>query len=508
VWKSCQSQNLSDEYLAWAGRVVGRGFASSGFIDHDLLRESQLSKYDRNARGESASEQGILRLLQALTADSDCTKAGLAESALRTIVSEAVAQGDEGLLMACEKTLSGELLQASDWTPYRTPPSDNIAVRGLRSDSIFSPDSIQEPRWAENTTVYVVQNAPESIVLSALPPILANVEGFAKEAFPYVIHLVLLNERKSQQSARQALSRALKYWFHMDSPVARDNIGLLMNAILYLRTQQLPSESSIADRIQWLELDLTSASAAATKCGMYKTALLLIELSSSETTRSSRRSSAMRVQESADVVLDIYRNIDDPDAYYGLSQTASLTNVLARLEYEKDGIKSLAFRGAQYDSHLRKDDPAAAGDSQSLVGTLGGLGLSGLSYALLQSQQNTDSSSSAVDSTFNAARKLEMWNLPALESTRNPSVTIYRAYQAWNQATELSMVRRVVWSGFSEILQNVLRHDIGAASLRNHLGALAVLTELNDVIDVATSVELEQLLETFNERSQWMKSGR
>ncbi len=55
-----------------------------------------------------------------------------------------------------------------------------------------------------------------------------------------------------------------------------------MNAILYLRTQQLPGENSIADRIQWFELDLTLASSAATKCGMYKSALLFIELSSSE----------------------------------------------------------------------------------------------------------------------------------------------------------------------------------------------------------------------------------
>ncbi|KAI1818747.1 phosphatidylinositol 3 [Poronia punctata] len=510
VWKSCQSQNLSGEYLAWAGRVIGRGFASSGTIDHDLLRESRLSSYSRYGRGESASEQGILDLLQALTADADCSKAGIAESALRMIVSEATAQGDEGLVMACEKKLTPQLLQASDWAPYRTPPSDHIAGSRLEEDAVFSPESIKDSKWAENMTVYLVQKAQESIVLGALPPILANVEGFAKEAFPYVIHLTLLMERKTQQSARRALSRALKYWFQSDSPLARDNLGLLMNAILYLRTQPLPGESSIAERIQWLELDLRAASIAATKCGMYKTALLLMELVPAESTRSSRRSSAMRTptQESTDVILNIYENIDDPDAYYGLSQASSLTNVLARLEYEKDGIKSLAFRGAQYDSHIRKDDRASAIDGQSLVSTLGGLGLSGLSYALLQNQQNLDGSSGAVDSTFNAARKLETWNLPALGPTRNPSVTIYRTYQAWNQATELSTVRKVAWSGFSEIVQNVLRHDIGTAALRGHLGALAVLAELNDVIDVGSSTELDRVLETFNSRSQWMKSGR
>ncbi|KAI0408791.1 phosphatidylinositol 3 [Xylaria palmicola] len=508
VWRSCKTQRLSDEYLAWAGRVIGRSFASSGEIDNDLLRESQLSKYCRDAQGESASEQGLLGLLQALTADGDCTKAGLAESALRTIVSEAAAQSDNALLLACEKIMSGQLLQASDWSPYRTPPSDNMPVAVSKDDSIFSPDSIQKSNWAERITVCLVQNAPGSIILTALIPILMNVEGFAKEAFPYIIHLILLIERKSQQSARRKLSGALKQWFRMDSLIAKDNVTLLVNAILYLRTQHLPGENSIADRMQWLELDLALASSAAAKCGMYKTALLLMELSSSEGTRSSRRSSAVRTQEPTGLLLDIFENIDDPDAYYGLSQMSSLTNVLARLEYEKDGIKSLAFRGAQYDSHIRKGDSTAILDSQSLVGTLGSLGLSGLSYALLQNQQSLDSASSAVDVTFDTARKLEIWNLPVVGSTSNPSAAIYKAYQAWNQAAELATVKRMAWTGFSQLIRNILADDISTTSLRNHLGVLAVLTEFNDTVDVASSADLEQLLETFNNRSHWMKSGR
>ncbi|KAI0526556.1 phosphatidylinositol 3 [Xylaria bambusicola] len=508
IWRSCKSQNLSDEYLAWAGRVIGRGFASSGHIDSELLQESQLSNYHQDAGSESASEQGLLSLLQALTSDSDCIKAGLAESVLRTICSEAAAQGDDALLVACEKILSNQLLQACHWLPYRTPPSDNYPVDEMEEESTFSPDSIQKPNWSENMTVYLVQNAPKSIILNALPPILMNVEGFAKEAFPYIIHLILLIERKSQQSARRRLSGALKHWFRTDLPIAKDNVSLLMNAILYLRTQQLPGENSIADRMQWLELDLTLASSAATKCGMYKTALLFVELSSSESVRSSRRSSAIRSQDSTDLLLDIFENIDDPDAYYGLSQNASLTNVLARLEYEKDGLKSLAFRGAQYDSHIRRGDTAAVVDNRSLVGTLGSLGLSGMSYALLQNQQSLDSSSSAVDSTFDTARKLETWNLPTVGLASNHSVTIYKAYQAWNQATELDVVKRVVWSGFSDILQNVLRNEVSAPSLRDHLGGLAVLAELNDAVDITNSSELEQLLDTFSSRTFWMKSGR
>ncbi|KAI0887192.1 uncharacterized protein GGS22DRAFT_186027 [Annulohypoxylon maeteangense] len=508
VWKSCQAQGLSNEYLAWAGRVVGRGFAASGRVDQDLLRESELSRYYNLSTDSSRSEHGLLGLLQSLTSDSDGYKAGLSESALRTIVSDAAAQGDDDLLMACQKVLSDQLLATSDWAPYRTPPSDNPPVNPAHEDQALSNEAFEDVKWAQGVTVYLAQSYPDHAILNALPPILTNVKGFAQQAFPYIIHLVLLFEREKQQSAKRNLSSALKNWLKLDSPAAKENIGLIINAILYLRTQELPKENSIADRAQWLDLDLLSVAAAATKCGMFKTALLLVEMASADGSRTSRRSSAARTQESTDVVMEIFENIDDPDAYYGLSHTSSLSNVLARLEYEKNGSMSLAFRGAQYDSHIRRRDPAANIDTQSLVGTLGNLGLSGLSHSLLQTQHSLDNSSTTVESTFSTARRLEIWNLPAPASTDNPSVTLYKAYQTWHQATELSLARRATHDGFTETMRSIVKNDLSPVHLRRHLGTLAVLAELNDVIEMADSSELDKILATFTDRSKWMKSGR
>ncbi|KAI5919924.1 phosphatidylinositol 3 [Camillea tinctor] len=508
VWKSCKAQTLSDGYLTWAGRVVGRGFAASGHIDHDLLRESCLSQYCKVSLGEFDSEQGLINLLQLLTAERDSFRAGLAESALRTIVSEASLQGNNALVTACQKVLSEQLLTSSDWAPYRTPPSDNILVGQVREDYAFSSEAFDDSNWAQTITVCLAQSNPDNIVLNAIPPILTNISGFAKEAFPYIVHLVLLFERGMQQKTRRSLSNALKHWFKLDTPAAKENISLLMNAILYLRTQPFPEEISAADRAQWLDLDLSLAASAATKCGMFKTALLLVEMTAAEVSRSSRRSSAIRAQESTDVLMEIFESIDDPDAYYGLSQTSSLSNILARLEYEKDGSRSLAFRGAQYDSHIRRRDPAAQVDSQSLIGTLSTLGLSGLSHSLLQSHQNLDASSTAIDSTFNTARRLEIWNLPAPETTQDPSVTLYKTYQAWSNATNPSMARNVAFNGFSETMRNIVKQDLSPTLLRRNLGVLAVLSELNDVIDVTNQADLDHILDDFSVRSNWMKSGR
>lgn len=509
VWRSCQTESLSDEYLAWAGRVVGRAFAGSGRIEQDILRESELSRIRKVSLGDFASEQGILNLLQFLTAESDGYTSGLAESALRTIVSEATAESLNDVLAACQKVLSERLLVASDWAPYRAPPSDNLPVGSTLEERVFSREAFEDPKWPQHITVHLVQAFPGSIMLHALLPILDTVKGFAQEAFPYILHLVLLLERDDNQAVRRRLSSALPSWFQLGSQRAIENMSLLMNAILYLRTQKLPGEISIADRTQWLDIDLSSAAAAATKCGMFRTALLFVELAGSETSRASRRSSAIRTQEPTELLMTIFENIDDPDTYYGLSHTSSLSNVLARLEYEKDGSKSLAFRGAQYDSHIRRRDAQAANiDSQSLVGALNNLGLSGLSHSLLQTQQRLDGSLAAVDSTFNTARRLEIWNLPAPSTTNNPSVTLYKAYQRCHQATGLDVARQAIYSGFTQTMRNLARADLGPSLLRHNLATAAVFTEFDDALGASNSNQLTDLLTTFSDRARWMKSGR
>ncbi|KAI8155653.1 Serine/threonine-protein kinase TEL1 [Colletotrichum sp. SAR 10_71] len=508
VWKSCNALDLSDEYLAWAGRVVGRSFAASGEIQPELLEESELSRYNRLAPGSNNSEQGLLSLLQQLTQSKHTEISGLAESALRTIVSEADAQGDDALLVASQTTLTEPLFVASAWGPYRTPPTDFIASQNIPDSQVFFRDHVESPDWIQELAVHLAQSVPEYIILAALVPILKNVKGFAQDSFPFIVHLALYSQLDKQHVIKRNLSEATKEWLKIQDESARTNQKHLINTVLYLRTQQLPKETSIADRAMWLDVDFTSAAAAASRCGMYKTALLFTEVAASQATRSSRRSSAVRDEDSTDVLLSIFENIDDPDAYYGLPQPSDLSSVLSRLEYEKDGSKLLAFRGAQYDSHIQRGDHASQSDSQSLVRALGTLGLAGLAYSMQQAQENHDADEDSLASTFQTARRLERWNLPAPASVDNCSVTIYKAYQNIQQAADTLSVRSSIYNGFSHTMRNLVNGGLNAAKLRQHLGALAALTELDDVVNVSDFSELEGMLEKFEQRGQWMRRGR
>lgn len=507
VWKSCEAQSLSQNYLAWAGRVVGRSFAASGALPEDILRESQLSDYVKIAPGAHGSEMGLLHLLQDLASDQNSDMAGMAEVALRGAVSEAVLQEDEPLLVACQRSLTEPLFLASQRGAIRSPPSEKWAASGVDEQNVWIED-VSSPDWLKQLSVFLAECVPDSILLSVLPPILAKAKGFAEKAFPFMVHLVLYFQLEEQQPIKRRLSAAMKGWLASANTSARDNLKLLINTILYLRTQEYPKESSIEDRLHWLEIDYSIAASAASRCAMYKTSLLFAELTASDKTRSSRRSSTSRDSDINGTLLTIFENIDDPDTYYGLPEDASLAKVLARVEYEREGTKSLAFRGAQYDCNIRLRCEEAEADAQALVGALDTLGLSGLSHSVLQTQQNNGASNATVESTFGTSRRLEMWNLPAPPASGHHTVVLYRAYQSIHQATNVSAIRSVVYEGFSRVMRSITGSVSNATTVRSRLTALAGLTELDDVLNSKDAADIDSILAKFRGRSQWMRSGR
>lgn len=487
---------------------MGRSFSASGEIPNGVLRETRLAQYQKIAPNSNGSEMALLCLLQELTSSPDSKTAGLAETALRKSVSQAIFEEDELLTTACEQSLTEALFLSSQWGNYRSPHSEIEDTR-LQSDGYWNwTADVASSEWLSQLSVHLSQSvASQSIVLSALPSILSSIKGFAEKAFPFVVHLVLFFQLDQHQTIKRSLSGAMKQWLKSTAPAAKDNLKLLLNAVLYLRTQEYPKELSIADRAHWLDIDYALASAAASRCGMYKTALLFAELVSSEATRSSRRSSLSREADINDTLLSIFENIDDPDAYYGLPEDASLSKVLARVEYESEGMKSLAFRGAQYDSHLRQRNDASEADAQALVKALNTLGLSGLSHSLLQTQQSIRASSSSLENTFGTAQKLEMWNLPAPPESDHHAVVIYKAFQSMHQATDISLVRSTIYNGFKISMDGLTGQGMNATGFRKRLGALAALTELDDLMNISDPSEIDSILDKFQSRSQWMKSG-
>ncbi|EDO00751.1 hypothetical protein SS1G_03224 [Sclerotinia sclerotiorum 1980 UF-70] len=513
VWKSCRGNSSNKQYMSWAARVLGRAFAATGHVHHELLQESTLSKMKElktSSEVNLPSRACILSILQSILLGDDSSAAGIAETTLRIIVTTS----DQQILEISRQSLPPPVFEASAWNPYPVPPCE-IAEPSNDMNSLgthLETTSILSPNWLQNLSIALVRAVPKDPILCALAPVLRDVPEFADQAFPFILHLVLSTDLPAQKNSRNQISNAFAAWFSESQAVDKNNLKTLINSILYLRTQPLPHEKSSADRLHWLDLDYLKVATAAIHCGMFKTALIFVEEHQSIPVKSSRRSLTMKDGGEApelpsDLLLAIFENIDDPDLYYGVQQTASLSTILARLEYEKDGPKSLAFRGAQYDSHIKQQDPRAVQDAQSLVKALDMLSLSGLSLSLLQAQQSSGVAGTSLDSMFRTARKLEQWDIP-VPASDNHSVTIYKAFQAAHVATNRGTLMKAIDKGLEGTMERLVRDDLSASALHESLRTLAALSEMDEVLSSHGSGELEEVLSRFRNRSEWMKTGR
>jgi ataxia telangiectasia mutated family protein len=322
----------------------------------------------------------------------------------------------------------------------------------------------------------------------------------------------LSTQVQDQHNAKKKLSASFSTWFEKSEVTDKNNLKVLINAMLYLRTQPMKDDRSSGNRLQWLNIDYMKAATAATRCGMYKTALLFIEEYYSMPLKSSRRSSFKdgfdQQEMPADLLLTVFQSIEDPDMYYGVQQTSNLSTILARFEYEKDGPKSLAFRGAQFDSHIRRGDSEADKDAQSLVKALDVLSLSGLSHSLLQAQQSVDMSATSIESMYQTARKLEQWDIPVPDVCNNNSVAVYKAFQAISIADDQATIREALDESFNFTMSSLVSEDLGVSDLHSSLQTLASLAEMDELFSTRGSEQIEKMLTRFEARSSWMKIGR
>ncbi len=510
VWRSCQSGLVGNGYLLWAGRVLGRAYASTGELPSDLIREHELDKTSSSHlssnRQSVKSTSAILQLLCDLLLSAKRTEVGLAEKTLRDIGSRLATQDE---LSEFGEALPTPLLKALDWTPYQPPPDafPRPAAQSVQSQA-FPHENTPVSQWIRDLALALAYSAQNDAILGALPRALLGVDGFAEQAFPYILHLILAREFAGQQVVRQAMSEACREWFRSCNTSTRPHIKLLLTTILYLRKQPIPNEATKADREQWLDLDYIEAANAAAACNMHKTALLFIEIGCSKPVSTSRRSSIIRVQEPTDLLISIFRSIDEPDSFYGVQHQSSLRSIMDRLEYERDGFKSLFFRGAHFDSHMRLLDAPTANESNAIVNALNTLDLNGISHALLNNSQFSGTSGGSIESLFQTARKLEQWDIqtPKLQSTE--ASTIFRAFQSLNTMSEHTTISQALDCNILEVMTELQRRGHTGLSLHSSLRTLAVLTEIDELMSSKGLDDFHEAWSRMQARESWMHTGR
>ena len=515
VWKTCQRGLSSPNYLLWAGRVLGRAYASKGLIDWDLAFETIVEPEPKVTSTQamspySCSRSKLLRLLCDVLVRDQSSEVGMAEKTLRSIVTRTRNKDD---YRDCEQFLPLTLIQSLLWRQYHLPAIDfrDTEVLNLQ-DSVALKEHQEGSEWIQRLDIALAISATDDPFLSELTQITQCLKGLAEDAFPYILHLVLLREAGGLETTKRIMSQGCRNLFQKCLSNETDGTfiyrtRILLKAILYLRTQPLPHESTEADRVQWLDLDYQQAAAVALKCSMYKTALLFVETDFSITAKTTRRrSSAIKVQEPTELLLDIYQNIDEQDAFYGVQQPSSLSSMMARLEYEHAGFKSLSFRGAHYDGQIRLSSGGDHIDEESMVRALDSLDLSGLSQSVLSKMTTTGPN--AIDSVLRTARKLEQWDISVPASHSSSASIIFRTFQGINNAADSQSLLISLNTGFANSMNQLMLGEGAKSSLHAVLGSLAILTEADEVFSSRRSEQLNEALGRFRNREIWMHSER
>jgi ataxia telangiectasia mutated family protein len=509
VWASCQTAKVSQQYLLWAARVLGRAHNATGWTTR-LLRSRTILAQDaeEDETKQLASKKIILQTLAGLLFTGGHDEVGIVEDTLRSILLHTTSREElsETQSYLPPTVVLGLTLMTNDFSTRLSFP-DLSLKQSLRTEEAGSFD-----QWIRNLTISLTASSQGEPLISSLRRVIHGVRNLAETLFPPILHLVLLQDFQGQQKIRQLVSESCRAVFKEVGLSTIPHVKTLLNAILYLRKQALPQEMTKADRFRWLDLDYTIAANAAEICGMHTTALLFAETSASvsQTTKPSRRSSVIPVQPLLpdELMLSIFKNIDEVDSFYGVQQTPGLAAVLDRLDYEADGFKSLLFRGARLDSQMRRLRTTEPQDASGLVRSLMNLNLNTVTHSLLSSQQAFSGGIGMADSVLHTARKLEQWDIRAPEIANTEASTTFRVFQGISNAADLGAVRRRLDSGFLNVVQTIRSPIHTGQSVKSLLRTLGILAEIDDVMASNSMETLRDAWKNMLKRQERMLSAQ
>ena len=509
VWKSYWDAGRQAGYGLWVSRVLGRAYAESGFVDSMLLRETpQNALKERMSDSEeltTTSRLAILDKLNDMLHGSDQHRVGLAEKTLRMIINAVELDSDlqlsvDGLPQSVSSTFAWDSPKPREPTSVVCKGYENLPST---SDGI---DMFVKDGLMRHICLYLLCNCPDDPFLSCLLPVVLEIRTIAEQILPFIIHLALLADYDAE-NIKAKVSKVVTYCFNNSTTDIAQSNRFLVNALLYLRTQKRPRETTQADRCHWLEVDFLLTAKVASQCNLFKTALLFLEISFGEQMQTkSRRTSSFEPDLPMDLLFQIFENLEDKDWIHGLQRPSSLQAVMSQMRYEISSFKRISFQSAYLDSQMRRAGSVDAAAGADMVSILNDLELSGLSKAMLSNLNSTKEIES--DSMFQTARKLEQWDLPSQTAKASLSTTIYQAFQSIHDAMDRKVVKSMLDSCFQSTLDLLARGSSVNTILHDALETLAALSEIEDVLSSQNADDLQEMLEAFILRNNWMSNSR
>lgn len=509
-------------FTAWSARVLGRAYASTGIRPSASLAEvispgvqmpANLSTDDQLTAN---SHTIIARKWSQLLYSRKRVEAGLAEHTLRKLSEIINTDSNEAIVFSA--VLPHDIYATIVEGTYGYEPN-SAAQRTfslVKDDAIRA--SLQESlcqtfeQWTTQLAVTVCRWAPKVTVVACLAPLLQNVPGLATELLPSMLHILLVQEIDAKPVLRSELSTAITSHLRETEPAFRLKQQFWLKLLLYLRSQPYPHEATKADRLRWLDVDYLIAAEAGSTCAMPQCALLLAESIApvaQANKRSSGRASLSQLSPPPvpdDLLLSIYQQLEEPDSFYGVQQPASLNNVLSRLDHEANGLRSLMFRSAQMDSHMRHTHRLADSDAVGMVHSLSALNFNSLALALLT--HGLGNSASTSSDMIGAAQALQQWDVALPEASAESALTTFSIFQELSRSRSISETLGRLQTTLIDHSQRGLSAGEPAKVSSSWFGVLASLTETEEILSSVDFSDMNMRWNCMKSRSEWMRMAR
>ncbi|KAI9720104.1 MAG: Serine/threonine-protein kinase tel1 [Chrysothrix sp. TS-e1954] len=509
LWDLNRRNALSAPFASWIAKVLGRSFLHNGSIPNHLSRESTFKDLEYLWAGLASTVAptiAICRILVDLMSSSLQQEVAVAEAVLKSIL--------------LSSSLNSEKLQIKDYIPNdlvvsltapgRNPSAVSTAYNAATidlDDSVRSGKDKSTDEWSSILVLALAGLVKSDAVLGTLISKPEAVKLFSKQCFPFVLHLVLSHDKRSGIGRTEQISSAFSYMLQQDSAYPNVHVRALLNAFMYLRSQEMPAEVTSFSRNSWLNLDLEAAASAAMRCKLYKVALLLLDVR--QTAESGRQTTGKdRTPSLNHILLTAAQQMDEPDAFYGVPQEASLDAVAQRLAYEGNEAQELLLRSAQTDSYSRAQHGMSLGVGASIISSMARLNMNTLTERLAATQPATAANDGVADSMLKAAMNLGKWDIVTSSSINTNISDSYRTFQALAHCESLQAGKNILNDGLSRLLDRTRHENISGQALRSTFSAFAALTETSELLSTNTDEDFGEIRTRFEKRQDWMETSQ
>ncbi|GAB7347205.1 hypothetical protein MBLNU459_g3311t1 [Dothideomycetes sp. NU459] len=527
ILESARAFAGAEQYEMWTARVLGRAYVSTVSLKFADPSRRLLPNVSEDSTKPLQSQHAIAAKLQDLLLSEHNNHAGTSERTLRQVLSR-FEYAKEGVRDHKGLTDFQSFLPLHVITAMSIGHVEKKETLALGRSSLVSKawkdeldlaakvkPNVELEDWIQILTLTICRWTEDDPVVGSLIDLITVIKESARQLFPFILHLALKVEIEKEQVIRTIMSGSFNSHFR-DCKInvqSRQKSRLMLGALLHFLTQQFPSERTRMDRLNWLDIDYLLASQAAAWCGMSTTALYFAEIATTPVTsnRSTRRTSvspSVARKPSDELLLSIYRKIDDPDSFYGVQQEASLQSVLDRVDHERDGLKGIMLHTARMDASMLRLGEVGESDSSGVIKSVGAMNLSSLTHDLLTKRRGQHLDNETMSTMLDAARKLGQWNISPPQTFETDTSMLYSIFRGLSAASDLKKFRMDLDHALKFSVRKLQDPQLDIISARSTLSALGVLTEVDEMISVTGSADLAALWETMQTRQSGWDIGR